>query len=68
MKILLAIIITLASFTYLLPFAVAVGRGRTNTVAILILNLFLGWTLIGWIIALVWACAHDEVRSNRVTV
>jgi hypothetical protein len=68
MRILLAIIITFATFTYLLPFAVAVGRGRTNTPAIFILNLFLGWTLIGWIIALVWACAHDEVRSNRVTV
>jgi hypothetical protein len=27
-----------------------------NSVAILMLNLFLGWTVIGWIIALIWSC------------
>jgi hypothetical protein len=26
-----------------------------NAVAILVLNLLLGWTLIGWMVALVWA-------------
>jgi hypothetical protein len=65
MKTTLAIIIALVSFTYLLPFAVALGRGRTNTGAIFIMNLFLGWTLVGCVIALVWACAHDGMRANR---
>jgi hypothetical protein len=30
-------------------------RRHPNTVAIGILNLFLGWTFLGWVAALVWA-------------
>jgi len=40
---------------YFLPTFVAVVEGNKNTAAILILNLLLGWTLIGWVVALVWA-------------
>ena len=39
-----------------------------NGCAIFILNLFLGWTIIGWIIALVWAFCQDvqqvEILNN----
>lgn len=42
---------------YFLPSIV--GHEKKNADAILILNLFLGWTLIGWIVALVWATAKD---------
>jgi hypothetical protein len=40
---------------YLLPTFVAAARKHRNLVAILIINLFLGWTLLGWVGALVWA-------------
>lgn len=40
---------------YFLPTIIAKGRKRPNTGAIFALNLFVGWTLIGWVIALVWA-------------
>ena len=40
---------------YFLPAIVAAKRGHRQSTAILILNLFLGWTLIGWVAALVWA-------------
>jgi Superinfection immunity protein len=30
-------------------------RGHQSTAAILVLNLLLGWTLLFWVIALVWA-------------
>ena len=42
---------------YFLP--AIVGRKKKNKTAILVLNFFLGWTLIGWIIALVWATTKD---------
>jgi len=58
MKTTIAIIISIASFTYLLPFAVAYARGHHNTLAIFMLNAFAGWTLIGWVWALVWACTQ----------
>lgn len=42
---------------YLLP--TIVGRNKKNSKAIFVLNLFLGWTFIGWIIALIWATTKD---------
>ena len=40
---------------YFLPGFVAAMRGHHNVAAIVVLNLFLGWTLVGWVVALVWA-------------
>lgn len=40
---------------YFTPTIVAKLRGHKNTVAILLLNTFLGWTFIGWVGALVWS-------------
>jgi hypothetical protein len=44
---------------YFLPGIIAAARHKRNTVSIFALNLFLGWSLIGWVIALVWALAQD---------
>lgn len=40
---------------YFLPTIHARDTNRKNQQAILILNFFLGWTLIGWVIALMWS-------------
>ena len=40
---------------YFLPAAVAKLLRHERTRAILMLNLLLGWTVIGWIVAFVWA-------------
>lgn len=56
----LAILITICSLGYLLPTGIAMLRIRTNTAAIFVLNLLLGWTVVGWVIALVWSVANDE--------
>ena len=47
------IILLICIGVYFLPTIVA-GRHR-NGGAIFILNLLLGWTFIGWVVALVWA-------------
>jgi len=65
-RIIFAILISLLSVFYLLPFGIALARKRTNTASIFALNLFLGWTLVGWVVSLVWALAHDDVRANRL--
>ena len=44
---------------YFLPAIIALARNKRDTTSILLLNLFLGWTAIGWVIALVWAVKHD---------
>jgi serine/threonine protein kinase len=38
----------------------ASARSKRNTLAIFLLHLFLGWTLVGWIVALVWAVKADD--------
>ena len=37
-----------------------IGYNKKNANAICVLNLFLGWTFIGWVVALVWATSKDK--------
>ena len=48
---------------YTMPLGIAMLRGRKNTVAIGALNIFLGWLIIGWVVALIWA-----LKSQQETV
>lgn len=40
---------------YFLPAIIAAARHTHNSTGILLLNIFLGWTFVGWVIALVLA-------------
>lgn len=40
---------------YFLPSIFAHGRKHPQVAAILVLNLVAGWTVVGWMVALVWA-------------
>lgn len=42
-------------FLYFMPFLISIPRNHHNKSAIFVLNLLLGWTVLGWIAALVWA-------------
>jgi ABC-type transport system involved in cytochrome c biogenesis permease component len=42
-------------FLYFTPSLVAAMRRHPNAVAIMALNFFLGWTVLGWVGALVWS-------------
>jgi hypothetical protein len=44
---------------YFAPTIIANARHKRNVGAIFVLNLLLGWTFIGWVVALVWALTHD---------
>ncbi|MGA8110002.1 MAG: superinfection immunity protein [Acidobacteriaceae bacterium] len=44
---------------YFLPSLIAVARHTHNTTGIFLLNLLLGWTGIGWIIAFIMAIASS---------
>uniref|UniRef100_A0A7C3SQE8 Superinfection immunity protein n=1 Tax=Dictyoglomus turgidum TaxID=513050 RepID=A0A7C3SQE8_9BACT len=57
-----AIVIGLILF-YFLPTIIALLLHRKNTISVFLLNLFLGWTFIGWVIALVWATVKDKTQT-----
>jgi Superinfection immunity protein len=40
---------------YFLPTIIASGRHLPERTGIAMLNLFLGWTFFGWVVALIWA-------------
>jgi len=48
-------ILILAALVYFLPTVIALARGHHNGFAIFLTNLLLGWTMIGWLIALIWS-------------
>lgn len=49
---------------YFLPSIIAGKRGHRNGAAIGIVNLFLGWTLIGWVVALAWAVYEERPATK----
>lgn len=46
-------VLTLVTAGCLLPWAIAATRGKTNTGYVFWLDLLLGWTVVGWVAALV---------------
>ena len=58
------IFIVVAGF-YFLPTIFAVASKKKNASAIFFTNLLLGWTVIGWIIALIWANMHEEPAGEQ---
>ena len=54
----------LATFVYFLPTAAAITIGNPEFRSIFILNLFFGWTVVGWIVALVWTVRGSAASSS----
>ena len=50
---------------YFLPTAVAWSRRHPQRVAIFMLNLFGGWTVAGWVVAIVWAFTVAATPASR---
>ncbi len=50
---------------YFLPTIVAHSRNHPSFLAIFIVNLLLAWSLIGWVVALVWSFADLRVVFLR---
>ena len=53
---------------YMLPWAIAASRRKSNTTLIAVINFLLGLSVIGWIVALVMACSTDPVTVAAVHV
>ena len=52
-------LIATAIAIYFLPAITAINRNHRNRKAIAVLIIFLGWTFVGWVIALVWSFTAD---------
>jgi hypothetical protein len=51
---------------YFLPSIVAGVRDKAHgTGGVVLINIFLGWTLIGWLLAFIWACSGRTAAEDR---
>lgn len=50
---------------YPLPIAIAAARAHPRVVAIALGSLALGWTGVGWLVALFWAFGSTETQTER---
>jgi hypothetical protein len=55
--------LALLAALYFLPTIIAALGGKRKTAAIFLLNLLLGWTLLGWVGSLVWAIADERAGA-----
>lgn len=65
--VLLAVLAVVGGYVYLLPTIVSAKRKHANRTAICVLNLLLGWTFLGWVVALVWATTANVDRAEQAT-
>jgi hypothetical protein len=49
------ITVALSVIIYFIPTIIALKNNHYNKVGVILLNIFLGWTLLGWIGALIWS-------------
>ena len=45
---------------YFVPTIIAIARSMRNKGSTIVVNIFLGWTIIGWIVALAMACGKKD--------
>lgn len=53
----IAWLIAVLTAGYMVPWAISVQRSKSDTGAVFLINLLLGWTIIGWVWALVKSLA-----------
>lgn len=60
-----AIMLAIICFVfYFAPTFNALSRKHPNKTPVFLTNLFLGWTLIGWVVALVWSASSIKKDSQ----
>lgn len=60
----IALLSSIAS--YFFPAIEAKIRKSPDFLSIAVLNFFLGWTLVGWVVALIWSVRTAGVQSDSV--
>lgn len=49
------IVFIILCLVYFFPYMWALHQKHKNATGIFVLNFFLGWTFVGWVVALIWA-------------
>lgn len=63
--VIVTVIVVGAIALYLFPTYIAMQRHHHQSLAIFFLNLLLGWSLIGWVAALIWSMTAVKKELNK---
>jgi len=63
----LIILLLVSAVIYFIPSIIAWRRDHHQGGAILLTNVFLGWTFLGWVVALVWSVSHTNGNTPQNT-
>lgn len=67
MESLAAILVLLfALAVYLIPTIIAFARGHASKWGIGVLNIILGWSLVFWVVALIWALSNKGQSQTTI--
>ncbi len=55
-----AVLMLISVIIYFAPSLIAIVRDHKSVLALLALNLLLGWTFLGWVAALVWSLTDQR--------
>jgi len=55
-------VLAIVGAIYFLPVMIAASNRHPHAAGITVLTLFLGWTFVGWVVALVWAVTFPRDR------
>ena len=58
-------LIILAIGVYLIPTSIAMSRKTSTMGAAIVVNIFLGWTFIGWVVALAIAMSGTRQETQK---
>lgn len=58
------VILAISLSVYAAPAFIAAYRNHPNVAAIVALNILLGWTFLGWVVALVWALTAIDTQNE----
>lgn len=55
----MGVLLLIGAVAYLLPALIASQRKHANSTPICLVNILFGWTLLGWVVALIWATTSN---------
>lgn len=58
------LLVGVVGLVYFIPSMVAASRNTSNKNSVFVINLFLGWTFIGWVVAMAMAVSQAETKKS----
>ncbi|MBT4207143.1 superinfection immunity protein [Candidatus Woesearchaeota archaeon] len=60
------ILLPIVLLLYFLPSLIASKRKHLNATSITLTNFLLGWTFLGWVIALIWSFSNNRADQQKL--